>query len=230
MKAGTAQYKLNITPFNKEETIKTTLDFKTTSFFDKIYKMRDTLESYASLPEIKPLYLFRSVNEGNTKYKEEMYINKYSSSYSEIRIKKIKEEVVVVDTTLTINNTGYDILNLFLFLRTLDYEKLNTDDTFRHTIFLGEYKTDILIRYHGQSVIDRSDSLKYKSLKFEVDITHDVFTESKRAIEVWISDDGNKIPLKIKAKLKIGAVEANISSHTNLKYSLTSEIIIPPRK
>jgi hypothetical protein len=46
-------------------------------------------------------------------------------------------------------------------------------------------------------------------------------------MEVWVSDDENHIPVKLKAQLKIGAAEAILSSCKNLKYPLSSEINIP---
>ena len=79
------------------------------------------------------------------------------------------------------------------------------------------------IRYKGQAILDKG-SIKYKALRFEVDIVDPAFDDHKTAMEVWISDDNNRLPLKLKAKLKIGAAEAEITSTKNLKHPFDSKI------
>ncbi|MCX6183462.1 MAG: DUF3108 domain-containing protein, partial [Flavobacterium sp.] len=36
---------------------------------------------------------------------------------------------------------------------------------------------------------------------------------------VWISDDDNKIPIRIKASLLVGSIKAELESFKGLKYS-----------
>lgn len=231
MKGGTANYKINVSEFEGKQTIKSVLDFKTTSFFDKIYKIRDTLISHASIPHLDPIYHFRSVNEGGSySFLEEMRTLQYSDAYTEVSILRTRGEEIMVDTIISSDHAGYDLLNVFLFIRNLDYQNLSTEETRHLATFLGRRKVNIILRYEGQTIIEKSETHKFKALKFAIDVTDDVFTESSNALEVWISDDMNRIPLKMKAKLKIGAAEADMTSHQNLKYPLNSEIKIPTRK
>jgi hypothetical protein len=96
--------------------------------------------------------------------------------------------------------------------------------------FFGKNNVKITIRCEGQSVIEKSERLKYKTYRIALDFTDEVFNESKNAIEMWMSDDENRIPIKIRAKLKIGMAEVHLVSWKNLKYPLSSEIKIPVRK
>jgi len=224
MKGGTAKYTLNTTTYNQKQAAKSSLDFKTSSFFDKIYKIRDTLYSYAEIPNLRPLYHKRIVNEGGTHYSEELVMKKHGNSHSEVNVKRIRREEVRIDTTMTINSLVYDMLNIFLFVRNLDYSTIALDDSYNMATFFGKDRVNITIRYAGESTIKKSDKLKYNALRFTVDITDDAFTEAKSAMEVWISNDKNRLPLKLKAKLKIGAAEADLSSYKNLKYPFSSKI------
>ena len=74
----------------------------------------------------------------------------------------------------------------------------------------------------GQGIINKGNT-KYKVLRFEVDIVDPAFEESKTAMEVWVSDDNNRIPIKLKAKLKVGAAEAEITSTKNLKHPFSAK-------
>jgi hypothetical protein len=153
-----------------------------------------------------------------------MQIRKHGDAYTEVSVKRMRNGEVRIDTLISVNNSGYDFLNVFLFVRNLDYTKMSPGDTHHIVTFLGERKTNIMIRYLGQNILEKSETLKYKTFRLTVDITADAFVESKNAMEVWISDDANHVPLKLKAKLKIGAAEAELSSWKNLKYPFTSEI------
>jgi hypothetical protein len=229
MKAGTAHYTVQKGSYENQPTYQTTLDFKTTSFFDGIFKIRDTLLSHINNVDLEPLYHIRTIHEGKTHYWEEVFVKTHSENYTEARVKRQNTETVKFDTTIVSQNAGYDMLSIFLFARTLDYPQLEQDGTFHVSSFVGKNKVNITVHFKGQAIVEKSESVKYKAYRLTIDIGDDAFNESKNAMEIWISDDKNHVPLKIKAKLKIGTAEAKLTSRQNLKYPFTSEIKIPGR-
>ena len=46
-----------------------------------------------------------------------------------------------------------------------------------------------------------------------------VFKESE-SLTMWVSDDLNKIPLRIKADLLVGSIKADLESYKGLKHPL----------
>lgn len=226
VKGGDAVQSLRVSN-NKDAAIKSTLTFKTTSFFDKIYKIRDTLSSQMNY-KVQPQYYLRKVNESDTKYKEETFFEAFGKSHSKARVLRVGQSgQVKLDTLHVADNYAFDFLSIFTYIRTLDIASLPLGSTQNLSIFAGKRKINIIIRFQGQAIIERNDYLKYKTYKLELDIVDEIFNESKNAIEVWISDDRNQIPIKIKAKLKIGAAEIDLKSHENLKYPFSAEIKIP---
>jgi hypothetical protein len=223
LKAGTANYYIKDSKYQEEPSYRTILNFKTTSFFDKVYKIRDTLYSEIS-DKANPLFHVRKVNEGKTHYWEEIYIRKCSPTYSEVRVMRANQERVKFDTIISSDNLGFDILSIFTFARSLDFSQLKHGQSFYISTFVGKDKVNIIVHFEGQFIITNSNKLKYRTYKLSIDITDKVFNESKSAMEIWISDDKNRIPLKLKAKLKIGAAEADLSDSKNLKYPFTSEM------
>lgn len=212
---------------NREDAIRSTLTFKTSSFFDKIYKIRDTLTSRMTA-KIEPKHYMRIVNESDTKYKEETFFESFGAKESKARIIRVGQSgQVKLDTLHVADNYAFDFLSIFTYIRTLDIASYPIGSTQNLTIFAGKRKINIIIRHQGQAVIERNTYLKYKTHKLELDIVDEIFNESKNAIEVWLSDDQNRIPIKIKAKLKIGAAEIDLKSQENLKYPFSAEIKIP---
>ena len=227
MKAGTANYYLTESRYNNNKSFKTTVDFKTTSFFDKIYKMRDTLSSHLA-ENLQPLYHNRTIYEGSYHIVEEMFYNKFDRDYSEARVRRVSGPKVSFDTIVSSKDLGYDIVNILQFIRSFDYSKMKSPVDYVSTFF-GRENVKITIRNEGQSIIEKSETLKYKTYKIALDFTDSVFNESKNAIEIWLSDDENRIPIKVRAKLKIGAAEVHLVSWKNLKHPFSAEVIIPQR-
>jgi len=228
LKAGTANYRIESNDYVNRNSFQLTLDFKTSSFFDRIFKMRDTLRSNIT-ENLHPLYHKRSVNEGNYQFTEELFFRKSTPEYSEVRVKRESKLLVKFDTILTSNIISYDILNLVLYIRSFDFSQWQSTPVRYVSTFIGKDKITIAIRCEGQSIVEKGDTLKYKTYKIAFDFTDKAFNESKNAIEVWLSDDKNRIPIKIRAKLRIGAAEVYLASRENLKYPLSSEIKILPQ-
>lgn len=226
LKAGTANYDIKKSFYENNPTYKATLDFKTTSFFDGIFKIRDTLISHVNT-DLEPLYHIRKINEGKTHFWEEVFIKTFSANFTKARVKRQNAEMVKFDTIMVANSAGYDLLSIFMFARTLDYSQLTPEQTFHISSFIGKDIVNITAHYKGQSLVEKDDNVKYRAHLLAIDIGNEAFKESKNTMEIWISDDKNHVPLKIKAKLRIGAAEANLTSWQNLKYPLTSEIKIP---
>jgi len=229
VRAGSAGFKIEESNYNGKKSYRSVLDFKTTSFFDKIFKMRDTLRSYIT-EDMHPLYHSRSVHEGNYQFTEEVFFNKFTPEQTEARIKRVSMQQLRFDTILTYHSMTFDMLNLMLFIRTFNYSQMEPAHAKKISTFVGRAKVEVTVRNEGQSILEKNDTLKYKTYKIAFDFTDSAFNESKSAVEVWISDDKNRIPLKIRAKLRIGAAEVYLTSWKNLKYPLSSEVIIPVRQ
>lgn len=227
VKAGSAEYKIKEQAFKGSPMIRASLSFRTNSTFDKIYKIRDTLYSY-SKPSLEPVFHQKHLNEGKTQYTEEIHYKHFSPTFTSVQSKRYSDDDVKFDKILTSDGVGYDMLNIFMFARTLDYKKLQTGDSFPLTSFVGRDAVPMKARYMGQTIIDKGN-IKYKTHLFEIDITDTAFSEQKTAMEMWISDDENRVPVKLRAKLKIGAAEAELSSTKGLKYPFSSKIEIPQK-
>ena len=123
----------------------------------------------------------------------------------------------------------FDMLGATMYLRSLDWNKMKSGESFPFQVAIGRERINISFRYTGQQIVERSETLKYRTRHFYIDIYDDAFTQSKEAAEIWIGDDENHIPIKIRAKLKIGAAEVYYKSSKGLRYPLTSRVEIKRR-
>jgi hypothetical protein len=122
-----------------------------------------------------------------------------------------------VDTTLTVAS-GYlfDMLGATFFLRTLDRHTIHVGDVFVCTAVAGKDLIGTSFRYQGQAIVERGD-YKYRTHYYIVDIQDEAFSQNKASAELWIGDDDNYVPVKVRTKLKIGYAEVYLKSVNNLK-------------
>ncbi|OCW94755.1 hypothetical protein A9168_05690 [Macellibacteroides sp. HH-ZS] len=201
--------------------------FKTTSMFDHIFKMRDTIDCHYS----KDMQLLRSekrVSEGGKYLVDDLKFT-YNEGLTRVRSLRYNLEKTKIDTVLVSEDCMTDMLGATLFLRTHDISAMRVGDVIPFRIAVGRDRVNVRFRYAGQSIVEHGDNVKFKTKRFYMDIFDEAFTETKEAIEVWVSDDGNKIPIKIKAKLKIGSAEVKFRSISGNRHPLTSRIVIPSR-
>ena len=80
--------------------------------------------------------------------------------------------------------------------------------------------------HEGREVKKIKNLGRFNTLKFRCKIaTSDGYAfQDGTEFEVWISDDRNKIPLYIKSPIKVGSVQAYLSSYEGLRYPLDSFI------
>ena len=218
VKGGTANYQTKLSSYKQEPALRTNLWFKSTSFIDKMIKpMRDTLYSYSNISDLTPLFHYRSIWEGDYSYQEELFFKNHSNSNTKVQVKRWQKGNLRNDTIVGSNDAGYDFLNLFVHVRNLDYSLMKPNENHTISAVMGREVVAMNIRYIGKTSLNGNKGKKNNAIHYAIDITNKTFTESKNAIEIWISDDDNLIPLKVKAKLKIGAAEAVLSSYKNLK-------------
>ncbi|MCD7977274.1 MAG: DUF3108 domain-containing protein [Tannerellaceae bacterium] len=226
-KAGQANFVIKRTPYEQHNSWNYNLIFRTNGIFEKIYKMRDTLECFFT-PNHQLLFSSKRTTEGGRYMVENItFTNKGNKTQSHTH--RYNLESTRIDTTIITDGCVYDMMAGVMFLRTIDWSNIQRGQEFATKVAIGRDIVNMSFRYVGQAIVERNENLKYRTRHFYIDIYDDAFTQSKEAAEVWIGDDDNHLPVKIKAKLKIGAAEVYYNSSSNLQYPLTSRIEIPKR-
>jgi len=202
---------------------KLNVNYKSVGIFDGIFKMRDTLTGYYNERNML-IYSYQSTNDGSYKAIEK-YNFKYESNKTFVHSWRYRptRDTVTVDTTLTAVGMVSDMLSVFHFLRGINRNMLQSGDLFPITVAVGKDLVKVQLVYQNQSIVDRG-SVKYNTRHFLIDIFDDAFENKKAAAEVWVGDDDNFLPIKLRTKLKIGYIEIYYKSSAGLAHPFNSRI------
>ena len=225
-RAGIASISLNESEYQGKPTINYKLLFKTTGIFDKIYKMRDTIECQFS-QEMILLNSEKRTNENNYYAIDRLSFN-YDEDQTSVHSLRYTPSRVKIDTVMvSIDDNLFDLLASALFLRSIDWNNLKVGDEIPCAIAMGRSQIPVRFKYDGQQIIEPNQNTKYKTRHFWIDVVDEAFETSTNAAEIWVGDDENHIPIKARAKLKIGAAEIYFNSASGLRYPLSSQVVIP---
>jgi hypothetical protein len=222
-RAGEGQLTFSPSMYKGKRASKYRLTFRTSKFFDSIYKMRDTIECYYS-PDYALLYSSKHTNEGGYYLIDELTFSYREQEQTCVHSRRYTPEKVKIDTLLSVTSGyAFDMLGTLFFLRTLDWKHLKAGDVFPSTVVTGKDLIQVSYRYTGDEVVER-DGISYRTHHFFIDIYDSAFSQSKSAAEVWVGNDGNHLPIKVRSKLKIGYAEIHYKTSGQLKAPLSSRM------
>lgn len=213
--AGTASLSLH----NRGDRMYTTLTGRTKPWADKIFKVRDTLHSVVERNGFRPISYEKIAHEnGSFSYDHIAYSYNGDNVTGNIRKRRIKKGKSSCSShTLGAKGLVYDMLSIFYYLRTIDYEDFRKDRIFKATVFSGSKSETITIRPQGIENVRMRDKSVRRAFKLKFNFTSKGGRKSSDDIECWISDDRYHIPLLLIGSLPVGQVKCYLT-----EYQVTS--------
>lgn len=186
---------------------------KSTGLLHLFFKVDDKYESYVDQTTGAPYRFIRDIDEGG--HTKDIQIDfDHESKKATINNKKYKEI-----TTIDIKPGTQDMVSAFYHLRNVvDHEALTTGDEFILPMFFDKENYDFKLKFLGREVV-KTKFGKVKALKFRPYVQSGRVFEEEESLTVWMSDDPNKIPLKIQAKLAVGSLTADLDGFKGLSHS-----------
>ena len=186
---------------------------KSYKFYDAFMKVRDRYESYVNTSNFLPSTSVRVINEGRYHFDDYTVYNHYKH---EAQNKKGKVH--------KIGHNAQDILSAIYLARTLDYSNAKKGDSFMMNVFIDDSNYVLGMRYIGKETIKGKDGNTYKCIKLSPILILDRVFKTQNAMILWVSDDQNKIPVKIYAAINVGAVYVDLFQYKGLKNPFQAKL------
>jgi len=185
------------------------LTAESNAFIDTLYKVRDRIDAYANTEMTHSMRYKKKQREGNTH--RDIVVN-FDWQNNKAQYTNFKDKRPPVD----ILSGSFDPLSAFYFVRLFD---------FREKSKIERPITDGKKCVIGKLSVIKRETLKLKSGTYdtyliEPELKHigGVFEKSKNAkIQLWVTADKRRIPVKIKSKVVVGSFVGELVSATGLK-------------
>jgi Protein of unknown function (DUF3108) len=197
---------------------------KTYKSYDFFYKVVDYYDAWIDPVTFKPYEFRRSVYEGSYKLLNTLRYDRtgkkvYSSTKSNnnpVRFDTIRPAPCV-----------YNPLTAVYVARTLDISGLKHDARIPVTVLIDDSTYSIYIRYLGKEVVENRDGIKYRCIKFSAKMVQGTIFRGDEDVMVWVTDDDNRIPVYIEAKILVGTVKAYLKEMRGIRNPLSSLVKYP---
>jgi len=194
--------------FDGKPTYRLSVDGATSGTFDIFYKIRDHYDSYIDKVNLKPYFYQENIREGG-------YRRQDKARFSQDE----KKVVGTKGTFKTPTTQTFDLVSSYYFARSLDISKMKSGDVVSLNYFLGDEVSQLKIEFIGREVINTKLG-KIRCLKFSPSIKPGRIFRKDSRLYLWVTDDGNRVPVKAQVEILVGSVVMEIASATGLKYPL----------
>ena len=188
---------------------------KSYKFYDWIFKVRDRFQSAVDPEMFQPVWFSRETYEGGHEVK-----NNYDFDFINSKVVSSvwhSDKPQTVDT-LDIAACTYDVLTAIYYARNIDFSTCQPGDTIPVKFIIDGGFYELFIRYLGKERIANRNGKKYNCVKFSAKLVEGTLFEGGEDLLVWVSDDKNKIPILVEAKILIGSVKAYLTDYEGLKF------------
>jgi hypothetical protein len=215
--AGVATLEINADnkEFNGRATYHAMATGKSKGAFNLFFKVDDQFETYFDEDYIVPWHFIRKTHEGDYRRNDEVRFNQLSLSVSSSTANK----KMPIGTQ--------DIISAFYFARTLDFSHVKLGENFDITYFLDDSVYTAVIQFAGHEDIEIGLGT-FHCLKFKPMVVKGKVFSQPYAMDIWITDDKNHIPVLAKSVVIVGSVKLELTGYQNLANPVNS--LISPQK
>lgn len=183
----------------------------TTGMSRFFFKVDDLYESYIDRETGNPYQFVRKINEGGYTKNQEGF---FTPSANKILVKDYKHKT---ENTFSIPKNTQDIMSTFYYLRNYpNIDKIKPGESVSIDMFFDDETTKFKLKFIGREDITTKFGVVSTMIFRPLVQSGRVFKEQE-SLTVWISDDDNKLPIRIKASLAVGSIKADLEAFKGLK-------------
>lgn len=210
--AGEAEFNIKETADSYEVSV----IGKTYKGYDAFFRVRDYFHSVIDKKTMYPRNFVRIVEEGNYRKFDSLVFNQNQMSaisYNGKTRETAKRKYI------TIHQCTHDLLSVLYFMRNINISKHRPGDMIPTKILFDETLYPIKVKYDGvYNNYEIKDLGTFNTIKVIPDlVSGNVFKDGNR-MNVYVTNDGNKLPLLIESPLSVGSAKAVLKSYSGLRH------------
>lgn len=161
---------------------------------------------------------YRKLKEDNYRRDE---IVTFDHEKEQAEVKVLNKETGAYDNTkyYPIKKNVRDIVGGFMYLRNIDYNSHKKGDTLVVSGFMEDTYYNLKVIYDGKEKINCNIG-KLMCIRIIPIVPDNKLFDGANSITAWFSDDKNRVPIKIQAKMFIGHAGLEITTFRGLRHPL----------
>ena len=191
---------------------------KTIGLARLFFKVEDYYSSYFDNEKVSPVFFKRDTYEGGYTKDLEISFDSQGNKASVNNIKKGTLEVIPTE-----ENVQDLISSLYYLRKNFSPNSIEVGDYYTINMFYDSKNRELALKYLGKEVINTKFG-KVECLKLMPATDRSRIFKGEGSITMWLTNDKNKIPIRIQADLLVGSIKADLEKFSGIANPL--EIII----
>ncbi len=189
----------------------------TTGMSRFFFKVEDTYQSFFDKKTGVPYQYIRKIDEGGYIKNQEGFFNHTAKTV------KVKDHKHNTEAFYNVPDNTQDILSSFYYLRNHpNIDKLKVGESIVIDMFFDNETTKFKLKFVGNEDIKTKFGV-VPTMIFKPMVQAGRVFKEEESLTLWISDDQNKLPMRIKASLAVGSLKAELDSYKGLKHTLKTK-------
>ena len=174
------------------------------------FKVEDRYETFIDKERYLPYKFIRKIDEGG-------HIKNIEIEFDQSqRLAHVHNKKKNTQKTLATKPDVQDMVSTFYYLRNkLDIKGLKKNDEVLIDMFFDEENYAFKLKYLGEDVIE-TEFGKVATLKFRPYVMAGRVFKEEESLTLWVSNDKNKLPLRVQADLAVGSLRADLLAFKGL--------------
>jgi hypothetical protein len=203
---GYVEAELNKVLFEGKEVYHSKMLAKTVGLADKLYKVRDEYQAWFDPLTVLPYKSIRDINEGRyTKYNIVRYY------HSDLRVINIDQDTFEVSPDIR------DMVSVFHYIRNEDFDNMKYDQVIKINTFFDNEIFPFDMRYRGTEKV-KTRMGTFECIKLVPYVEPGRIFNSEDDMTIWLSNDRNRVPIRVSFNLKVGSIKCDLIEYSGLKY------------
>ncbi|WP_445297835.1 DUF3108 domain-containing protein [Flavobacterium davisii] len=174
-------------------------------------KLKTIIKAFSTKKQTNLINIFEKLMKEDTLKIKRDFLIKLKIRFW-LKIIKIKQK-----KSLSVTENVQDIVSSFYYLRNHPKASgLAVGESIIIDMFFDDEIYKFKMRFLGRETISTKFG-EVKTLIFRPLVQHGRVFKEEESLTVWVSDDENKIPLRIKASLAVGSLKADLDNFKGLK-------------
>ncbi len=185
--------------------------------YDFLFKVRDYYDSWADTGTLRSLEFRRQINEGGyIMFNNTVFFQKAGYALSNTK----RPDKPITTDTLPAGPCLFDMLTSVYYVRSLDLDHMEENVELPVNVLIDDSVYVIKVKKTGKAVMANRDGINYPCIVLKAEMVEGtIFRKGEEAV-VWITDDRNKLPIVVEAKILVGTVKAYLKEATGLQTPL----------
>ena len=185
---------------------------RSTGLLRFFFKVEDYYESYFRESNGLPIWFIRDIYEGGYTKNLEMFFN---HDLNTVKLNDKKNNKIL---NFDINSNAQDLISAFYYLRNFyNTDNLEIGEEININMFFDAENYLFKLRFLGYDFLNTKKRKEELMRNRPNEQSGRQKKEQERETQ-WIGNDKNKIPIKMKADLKIGSIECDLENFKNLNH------------